>query len=300
MVPATPGQVLIRRAAVLGSPIDHSLSPVLHRAAYRALGLADWRYDRFEVDESGLAQFVTELGPEWAGLSLTMPLKEQALVVAEQCDPVALQTGVVNTLVPTAGGWHGYNTDVYGVAAALADAGVGSALVPASALILGSGATARSVLAALAAIGVSKVTFAVRKDPRTSTLAQANDHGVDASVVPLGEAAGMAGRFPLVISTLPQAGADEFAAELANDRAGAVSPGPPGGEGVRPIWMDVVYTGWPTPFASAAQQAGARVVSGLEMLIHQAVRQVELMTGQRPPIAAVQQAGHAALVSGEA
>lgn len=263
------------------------MSPVLHRAAYQALGLDNWRYDRFEVDESGLAEFLGGLGPEWGGLSLTMPLKEEALVLADHCDPVALQTGVVNTLVPVVGesGWHGYNTDVHGVAAALIDAGVGSTVLPTSALVLGSGATARSVLAALAGLGVVQVTFAVRKDARASTLAQANDHGVDARVVPLGEADTIAHEFPLVISTLPHEAADNFAGQVL---AGPMRVAP------ATIWMDVVYAGWPTRFGLSAQHIGARPVSGLEMLVHQAVRQIELMTGHRPPLDVVQQAGHAA------
>lgn len=279
--------MLSRRAAVLGSPIDHSLSPALHRAAYAALGL-DWRYDRFEVDEAGLAHFVADLGPEWAGLSLTMPLKEEALVLAAECDPVALQTGAVNTLVATEHGWHGYNTDVYGVAAALVDAGVGSAFAPTRAMVLGSGATARSALAALAGLGVVEVTFAVRKDPRASTLAQANDHGMTAQVLSLQDAALAAADFPLVISTLPAAAADGFAGELL------AGPSASGGDA---LWMDVVYASWPTLFAQAGAHYGARVLGGLEMLIHQAVRQVELMTGQRPPLDVVQQAGHAALAA---
>lgn len=286
MVSTEPGQVLSRRAAVLGSPIEHSLSPTLHRAAYAALGLDGWQYDRFEVDEAALGDFVAQLGPEWAGLSLTMPLKEQALLLAHTCDPVALKTGAVNTLVAEDDGWHGYNTDVHGVGAALVDAGVGTSVSPTSALVLGSGATARSVLAALAGLGVVRVTFAVRKDARASTLAQANDHGIKTRVVALADVDKVAHDFPLVISTLPHGAADAFAAE--------VLAGPPGRSPSGAIWMDVVYADWPTRFGVAAEHAGARPVSGLEMLIHQAVRQVELMTGRRPPLDVVQQAGHAA------
>lgn len=289
-MPEQSGQVLIRRAAVLGSPIEHSLSPVLHRAAYEALGLDDWRYERFEVDESALAEFVGSLGTEWAGLSLTMPLKEEALVLAAHCDPIALQTGAVNTLVPTESGWHGYNTDVHGVVAALQDAGVGTAATG-RALVLGSGATARSVLAALAELGVLDVTLAVRKDARASTLAQANDHEMTTDVVSLTDAGVHAHEYDLVISTLPPGGADGF--------AGVASASPVRAR-TGTVWMDAVYAGWPTAFADSGEHTGARVVSGLEMLIHQAVRQVELMTGRVPPLNAVQQAGHAALAAREA
>lgn len=286
--------MLTRRAAVLGSPIEHSLSPVLHRAAYQALGLDGWTYDRFEVDAPGLAGFLAGLGvppdPQWAGLSLTMPLKEEALVLAEHCDPVALQTGAVNTLVPSETGWWGYNTDVHGVVAALTDAGVGSTVPATSALVLGSGATARSVLAACAELSIGQVTFAVRRDARESTLAQARDHRINASVLTMHDAAASAPQFPVVISTVPPGGADDFAAHVP--QSGSPSAGS--------VWLDAVYAGWPTSFATAGAAAGAGVRSGLEMLIHQAVRQVELMTGRRPPLDAVQTAGRAALAAHQA
>ncbi|HEX7461711.1 MAG TPA: shikimate dehydrogenase, partial [Dermatophilaceae bacterium] len=161
----------VRRAAVLGSPISHSLSPALHRAAYRALGLSNWLYDAHEVQEPALSRFVVDLGPEWAGLSLTMPLKEAAFEVADEVSDLARRTGAINTLVRLRdGGWSGDNTDVYGVSQALR--GAGCARV-ASALVLGSGATARSVVAALATLGCQRVTFAVRSSARPQTLDQA-------------------------------------------------------------------------------------------------------------------------------
>ncbi|MGH3613741.1 MAG: shikimate dehydrogenase, partial [Pseudonocardia sp.] len=113
-----------RRAAVLGSPIAHSLSPVLHHAAYAALGLDGWNYGAHECDESGLGGFVAGLGPEWAGLSLTMPLKRVALEVADQVSALAAATGAANTLVAGPGGWVADNTDVAGIVGALRDAGV--------------------------------------------------------------------------------------------------------------------------------------------------------------------------------
>ncbi|TDC50157.1 shikimate dehydrogenase, partial [Jiangella ureilytica] len=115
--------MLTRRCAVLGSPIAHSLSPVIHRAAYRRLGL-DWEYTAHEVDESSLARFVSGLGPEWRGLSLTMPLKRVALDVAATASDVARTVGAANTLVRRDdGGWDADNTDVPGVVATLRAAG---------------------------------------------------------------------------------------------------------------------------------------------------------------------------------
>jgi len=175
----------VRRAAVLGSSVSHSLSPALHRAAYSALGLSTWVYDACEVDEPGLQGFVGGLGAEWAGLSLTMPLKEAAFAVADEVSGLARETGAVNTLVRRQdGGWAAYNTDVYGVSQALREAGCVSAT---RALVLGSGATARSVVAALAMLGAHRVTFAVRSTARPQTLEQARRAGLEVDVLDLAD-----------------------------------------------------------------------------------------------------------------
>ncbi len=277
---------MVHRAAVLGLPVEHSLSPVLHTAAYEALGLDDWTYGRFEVDAPVLRDFLGDLDDSWRGLSLTMPLKEEALVVADHCSEQALATGAVNTLVRSDSGWEGHNTDVHGVHAALVDAGVGTTTPVQDVLVLGSGATARSTLAALADLGARSVTLAVRDQPRQSTLAQARSHGLDVRIVPLDEAHERLK--PVVISTLPAGAADGFATEVL---AGWARPVP------NAVWLDVVYADWPSVFGLAGGQAGATVVSGIEMLIHQAAQQVELMTGRPAPLAALQTAGRAALIA---
>ena len=193
-----------RRAAVLGSPIAHSLSPVLHGAACRALGLSDWVYDSHDVRESALRGFVAGLGPEWAGLSLTMPLKEAGFEIADEVSDLAREVGAINTLVRRPdGGWSVENTDVYGVSQALREAGC---LHVASSLVLGSGATARSVVAALATLGCKKVTFAARSDARPETLDQARRAGLEVDVVGLGKVSQVMQRIgdaPVVVSTLP-------------------------------------------------------------------------------------------------
>jgi len=260
---------------------------VLHLAAYRALGLGHWSYGAHEVQAPALGRFVAGLGPQWAGLSLTMPLKEVAFEVADAVSDVAREAGAINTLVRRPdGGWNGDNTDVYGVLQALREAG--GAQVD-SALVLGSGATARSVVAALAALGCMKVTFAVRSVARPETLEQTRRAGLAADVVGLDQLAQVLGDTPVVISTLP-----------ADARNGIASPGGrlPAAL-LRPdhLLLDVVYAGWPTPLARSFQAAGARAVSGLEMLIHQAAEQVHLMTGQRPPLDTMRAAGLAAMRS---
>lgn len=273
-----------RRAAVLGSPVRHSLSPVLHTAGYSAAGLAgQWTYDRREVVADELAGVVAGLDPSWRGLSLTMPLKEAALEVAATVSPTARAAGAANTLVRRAdGGWDADNTDIHGIEAALAGAehdGAG--------LVLGSGATARSAVLALRGLGVERVTVAAR-NPATSAAivdwAARLAEPVTVLAAPLDGWVRHAAR--VVVSSLPPTGGSAAADHLT-----------------RGTWrldgatlLDVVYADWPTPLARAATARGARVVSGIEMLVHQAARQFELFTGVVPaPVAAMLAAGRAAL-----
>ncbi|MGO1167933.1 MAG: shikimate dehydrogenase [Janibacter sp.] len=268
---------MTRRAGVLGSPIAHSLSPVLHRAGYAAAGLGDWEYTAHEVDEGGLPPFVGGLERSWAGLSLTMPLKVAAFDVAESVSDLARAAQAINTLVRTDTGWAADNTDVHGIVAALAEGGATSV---GSATIVGSGATARSALLALVAIGATRVTVAARTPARAEALRDVAD--IDLRIVPLADWAATGDR--AIISTLPGGPANAAAAEHG-DADGL------GGATV----LDVVYADWPTPLARVASAGGATVVSGLEMLVHQAARQFELFTGTPPPVAAMQAAGRAAL-----
>jgi len=284
VVLGSPGQMLTdttRHVAVLGSPISHSLSPVLHRAAYRALGLSDWSYGAHELKAAGLAGFVAGLGPSWVGLSLTMPLKEAAFGVADEVSQLALEVGAVNTLVRgPEGGWRGDNTDVYGAAQALREAGRSHVT---SSVVLGSGATARSVVAALASLGCTRVTFGVRSAAREETLEQARRAGLEVDVVRLAQVADLLGDAGVVISTLP-------ADALTGDAVRAMML-PAGSWGADHLLLDVAYSGWPTQLARSFQKAGASVVCGLEMLVHQAAEQVHLMTGLRPPVDQMRAAG---------
>ncbi|MFD4986825.1 shikimate dehydrogenase [Streptomyces sp. NPDC058374] len=270
-----------RRAAVLGKPVDHSLSPVLHRAAYAELGLDGWSYDRYETDEAQLRGFVAGLGPEWAGLSLTMPLKRAALALCETATPVARSVEAVNTLVRDAdGGWHGDNTDVPGLVAALRERGVEKAP---EAAVLGAGATASSALAALASIGAEQVAVYVRSEARAEEVREWGRRlGVEAAARPW-ERAAEALHLPLVIATTPAGAADALAAEVP-ERPGTL--------------FDVLYEPWPTPLAARWAERGGTVLGGLDLLVHQAVLQVERMTGTAPaPLAAMRTAGTAALAA---
>jgi shikimate dehydrogenase len=267
-----------RKAAVLGSPIAHSLSPALHRAAYAALDLDGWTYEAIECDESGLPARLERCGPDWAGLSLTMPLKRTVLPLLDRIDPVAELTGGANTVVLRDGARHGYNTDVHGLVTALTEAGLTEA-GDGGAVILGAGATACSAVAALADLGWRGVRVAVRDRSRAGELLGVAERlGVAASLRPYGEK-NLGDGAELVLSTVPGTGADSYAERLG--RLGR----PPR------IVMDVVYHPWPTALACAAQAAGSIAVGGFEMLLHQAARQVELMTGRPAPVAAMRAGG---------
>ncbi|MCX5270256.1 shikimate dehydrogenase [Streptomyces virginiae] len=269
------------RAAVLGSPIEHSLSPVLHRAAYQELGLDDWSYDRFEIDEAALPEFVAGLGPEWAGLSLTMPLKRAIIPLLDGISDTAASVETVNTVVFTEDGRRlGDNTDIPGIVAALHERGVEK--VP-SAAILGAGATASSALAALARICSGEVTAYVRSAARADEMRQWGERlGVPVRTADWSEAAAALSA-PLVIATTPAGTTDALAASV------------PAGAGTL---FDVLYDPWPTALAAAWAKQGGQVVGGLDLLVHQAVLQVERMTGRTPgPLAAMRTAGERALTA---
>ncbi|MEV8124010.1 shikimate dehydrogenase [Streptomyces sp. NPDC085944] len=268
-----------RRAAVLGSPIAHSLSPVLHRAAYAELGLADWTYDRFDVDESALPGFFAELGPEWAGLSLTMPLKRAVIPLLDGISETAASVDAVNTVVFTEDGRRtGDNTDIPGIVAALREHGVEKVE---TAAVLGAGATASSALAALARICTGEVSVYVRSEARAAEMrGWAERLDVEVRIADWSDAE-EALRAPLVVATTPAGATDALAAAVPE----------------RPATLfDVLYDPWPTALAARWSASGGAVVSGLDLLLHQAVLQVEQMTGRAPaPLAAMRKAGEQAL-----
>ncbi|MFK0294197.1 shikimate dehydrogenase [Streptomyces sp. NPDC090442] len=270
-----------KKAAVLGSPIAHSLSPVLHRAAYDELGLTGWEYGRHEVDEAALPGFLEQLGPEWAGLSLTMPLKRAVIPLLDEISPTAASVEAVNTVVFTPDGRRrGDNTDIPGLLAALRERGVERVE---RAAVLGAGATASSALAALARICTGEVTAYVRSAARADEMRGWGERlGVAVRTAPWDDAAA-AFEAPLVIATTPAGSTDPLAAAVP-DRPGTL--------------FDVLYEPWPTALAAAWADRGGAVVGGLDLLVHQAVLQVEQMTGRAPaPLAAMRRAGEAALAA---
>ncbi len=255
-----------RRAGVLGSPIAHSRSPQLHLAAYRALGLHDWTYDRIECAAEELPGVVRGFGPEWVGVSVTMPGKFAALRFADERTARAEQVGSANTLVRTPGGWRADNTDIDGVSGALASIRGASG----RALVCGSGGTAPAAVVGLAELGVTGITVVARSADKASRL------------VDLGTAIGVATRFCALDSdglADEVAGAEALVSTIPADVAARYA----GTFAAVPVLLDAVYNPWPTPLAKAVAAAGGRVISGLQMLLHQAFAQVEQFTGLPAP-----------------
>jgi shikimate dehydrogenase len=269
-----------RRCAVLGSPIGHSLSPVLHRAAYRALGL-DWRYDAVEVTGDALAGFLGSLGPQWRGLSLTMPLKRTVLPLLDETSDTARQAGAANTVLLESDGRRvGHNTDVPGMVSALAEHGVSEVH---TADVVGGGATATSAVLALGRLGCRDVTLRVRDPARAGEAVEAAARLDPAPTVQVARLDEPMRGVDVVVSTIPAGAQPPYAQALAAQAA---------------VVFDVIYDPWPTPLARAARAAGRVLVGGLDLLVHQATRQVQLMTGcPDPPLEAMRAAGEAALGS---
>ena len=258
-----------RKAAVLGSPISHSRSPDLHLAAYRALGLDDWTYERIECPAGSLPLVVTGLSDDYVGLSVTMPGKVEALEFATERTERAVLVGSANTLVRIDGGWRADCTDVDGVRGALLDGGVPD-LHDASVVVIGAGGTARPALLALAELGATRVTIVARDAERAKgalSLAGAlkmTGNVIDFAPDLLADACADA---RCVVSTVPSAAVEKVVESVAKAR----------------FVLDAIYNPWPTPLATSVCAAGGTVVSGLSMLLNQAYGQVEQFTGQPAP-----------------
>ncbi|MDP3972375.1 MAG: shikimate dehydrogenase [Candidatus Nanopelagicales bacterium] len=279
-----------RQAAVLGSPIAHSLSPVLHLAAYRALGL-NWRYRAIEVEPAGLVDFVAGCDESWAGLSLTMPLKEAVLDLLDEADDLVRLTGAANTLVFRGGRRLGFNTDVYGMGAALREGGIPDGARRAA--VIGAGATARSAVVALSQLGIEVIDIVARRpEAAAQPLRLARELGVAARALPWDSAAQALGA-EVVVSTVPAGAADSLSVLVPDLVSVSVPELFPGGPG---LLLDVVYSPWPTALARQWRAFGGKVVGGLSMLTWQAAEQVHLMTGRDAPVEKMRKAGEAALI----
>ena len=268
-------------AAVIGSPIEHSLSPVIHRAAWAQLGIDGWEYHRLEQDTDSLPGFIAGLGADCAGLSVTMPCKQAVMPLLDVIDPLASAVGAVNTVVPSSGVLAGFNTDVTGIASAVRRAcSLAGCSAPSSALVLGARATASSALAALGELGITSSTVAARRfGGPGSVVAAASRLGVTIEQILWSDSEAVdraASSVDLVISTLPASAADPLAERL-RVREGQ-------------ILLDVVYSPRDTALRRAFESAGGVVAEGTDMLVFQAGAQVQLMTGRSPDTGVMREA----------
>lgn len=262
------------RLAVLGHPIAHSLSPRLHTAAYAELGV-DWSYEAVDVTEEALADFVRSRDASWRGLSLTMPLKREVVPLLDSRDALVNLAGGANTVLfddtPGTRALRGFNTDVFGVREAFTAAGIDKL---GSVHLLGGGATASSALIAAGQLGAKRALISVRTPLKALSLAQlGRSLGMEVTVHGLGdEAAELPKGVPdAVISTLP--GATPVDEDLFPEKVRA-----------RSVLFDVAYDPWPSALAERWTQAGGQVISGLEMLLHQAVAQIRIFTAGDPSV----------------
>lgn len=260
-------------AAVIGSPIRHSLSPVIHRAAWVQLGIDGWEYRRLERDGDSLPGLIAGLGDDCAGLSVTMPCKQAIMALLDVIDPLASAVGAVNTVVPSSGVLAGFNTDVTGISSAVRRVcSMANVPLPRSALVLGARATASSALAGLGELGITASTVAARRfGGPGSVVAAASRLGVSIEQVLWSDIEAVdraAHGVDLIISTLPASAADPLAERL-NVREGQ-------------ILLDVVYAPRQTALRSTFEKAGGIVAEGTDMLVYQAAAQVQLMTGRSP------------------
>ena len=271
------------RCAVLVSPIAHSLSPLIHQTAYDVLGLRDWTYEAFDVDEAGLASFIASCGPEWVGLSCTSPLKRTLLKFGEASERArVLQSG--NTYLFPRDGSPAFvdNTDVAGLLHPIRRAGFENA---SSAILLGAGATARSALLALAELGVRDVLVIARD-------AQRAHHSLDPVASHLGQ------QIDVRPWAVPQTAPRDV---LISAVSGALSPDLVSGLiPLARLHFDVQYGFGTSPFAQLAAAAGKPFVAGIDMLVTQAIGQIQLFTGQTCPLEPLVEAVHAEIARRQA
>ncbi|RKQ37126.1 shikimate dehydrogenase [Kocuria tytonis] len=265
----------VLRAAVLGHPVGHSLSPVLHAAAHETLGLRA-EYTRRDVTEREWGAFwsAARASGGWSGFSVTMPLKPLAARDADETTPLVRALGAANTLTRRAdGSVVAANTDVMGIMSALTVAGQ----VPGapSAVVLGGGATAGAAVAALHGLGAPAVDVVVRSPERARSLHRVADAvGTTVRVRPWSQAAALLGTADVAVVTLPPRGADELA-----EQWDALRPSVGG------VLLDVAYDPWPSRIAASWQRAGGAIAPGVDMLIFQAVDQVRWFVNGEPTAA---------------
>lgn len=274
------------RAYVIGDPVQHSLSPAIHNAAYRHCGIAA-HFATQQVGSDQLSDFMAQLPADLLGLAVTMPHKQAIFSHVDAVEPLAQAVGAINTVIPSANVRTGFNTDVYGIAQALVETAGGDPdfAVGAPAVILGARATASSALAALGQLHVGPISVVARSfgGPGSISLAQTR-LGVQTTPIPWRDqtsARAALAQARIVVSTVPAQVADVWAEQLRLEPEAVI--------------LDAAYHPWPSRLAQAGTALGARICSGHAMLVHQACQQFTLMTGQPAPVEVMRQALPAAV-----
>ena len=257
-----------KKFAVLGSPIAHSKSPNIHSAAYRVLG-EEWSYDRHEVAKGSLMKFIESTGAEYSGFSVTMPLKEDAFTFAEELDEVSTLAKASNTLALFDGKWFGFNTDVFGIVQAIR---AKTTAAISSSLIIGSGATAKSAMVAVAQISPRSRVYVFARNKKAAKLLVEFGKSLGLSVRRSFLLNGKLSSSDLIISTLPGRGLDSLAQKLIV-RSSFIPKG---------LLLDVAYDPWPSQIAELWAARGATVTSGKEMLVWQAIAQIRIFKHRNP------------------
>ena len=247
------------RGAVLGSPISHSLSPALHRAAFEHIGVAG-SYEAVDVPSGTLYQFFLAHESDFDYFSLTMPLKEEAHLLNVTCDELSLRIGSINTLYKKDGHWFGTSTDGSGFLAALAAQGYFSF---SHALILGAGGTARAVAGALDG-NVETLTVMGRTSTRRNALERCVEKSAFSYLPWMSDPD--INSYDLIINTTPAGAADLLAENLPSQVSG--------------LLFDVIYKPWPTVLASAWSDRSGKVINGKELLLWQGLDQLALVLSQ--------------------
>ena len=249
------------KAAVLGSPISHSLSPLLHTIAYTELGLES-EYTRIEVKTGELGDFLKNCGDTWSGFSLTMPLKEEVLEFSDEISPLAARIRSANTLVQNPFSvWSASTTDVSGITHALAAHGKDAS---GDVLIIGGGATARAAVAACDGVA-TRISVMVRSQSKVGEISNCVEFS-DLDFLEWGDT-NIFETADLVISTTPEFATDSLVQNFPSNPTG--------------VFFDVLYKPWPTLALETWSGFGGQVVDGLDLLIHQAIDQVEIFSGAK-------------------
>ncbi|MEX2445748.1 MAG: shikimate dehydrogenase [Dehalococcoidia bacterium] len=282
---------MTRTIALLGHPVAHSISPRFQQAALDALGI-EARYEAWDTAPADLRGAVERLrSGDLLGANVTVPHKVAAMQLVDRPDALAERVGALNTIVRRDGLLHATNTDVAGVLRALLDAGVE---VPgANVVLLGAGGAARAVVVAMREAGARRVTVVNRTPANAHALSELGGDALDMRFAPLDLADGSYRRSLREAQIIVQS----TSVGMRHGPAEAETPVPVEHFVPGQVAFDLVYVPEETPFLRAAAEAGAQLVGGLQMLIHQGAEAFRLWTGQEPPIEVMARAARAALAS---